>query len=128
MAFLISARPPSSPTMNRFSTLVSYSGVRLGMSAPTLVPPITIVMAPTGHASAQSSWPMHLYPFTMTALPPSIARTSPSGHTLVQVWQPMQALGASLAANAGVGVDVRVLRLRPFGKEPALLRRLAGLY
>ena len=51
---------------------------------------ITMVMAPTGQASAHRLWPMHLCPLTMTALPPSMARTSPSGHTAVQIWQPMQ--------------------------------------
>src|ERR1035441_7674513 len=33
---------------------------------------------------------MHLYPFTMTAFPPSTARTSPSGQTVVHVPQPIQ--------------------------------------
>ena len=51
---------------------------------------ITIVIAPTGQASAQRPWPMHLWPLTMTALPPIMASTSPSGQTLVQVAQPMQ--------------------------------------
>src|SRR5271169_1646981 len=90
MAFLIRARPPSSPTMNKLGMLVSCSGVRYGLSAPTLAPDITIVIAPTGQASAQRAWPMHLYPLTMTALPPSMASTSPSGQTVVQVAQPMQ--------------------------------------
>ena len=60
------------------------------MSAPMLGLAITMVIAPTGHASAHRPWPMHLYPLTMTALPPSIASTSPSGQTVVQVPQPMQ--------------------------------------
>ena len=34
--------------------------VNAGMSAPTLGLAITIVIAPTGHASAHRPWPMHL--------------------------------------------------------------------
>ena len=60
------------------------------MSALMLGVAITIVIAPTGHASAHRPCPMHLYPLTMTALPPSMASTSPSGQTQVQVAQPMQ--------------------------------------
>src|SRR5260370_2576352 len=60
------------------------------MSAPMLGLAIAMVMAPTGYASAQRLWPMHLYPLTMTAWPANIARTSPSGQTMVHVAQPMQ--------------------------------------
>src|SRR5882762_5533490 len=69
--------------------LVSYSGVRYGMSADMLGLAITIVIAPTGQASAHRLWPIHLYPLTRTALPPNMASTSPSGHTCVQIAQPM---------------------------------------
>ena len=51
---------------------------------------MTMVMAPTGQASAHRLCPMHLYPLTMTACPPSMASTSPSGQTVVHVAQPMQ--------------------------------------
>src|SRR6267143_1391394 len=70
--------------------LVSYSGVKYGKLADMLGLAITIVIAPTGQASAHRLWPIHLYPLTRTAWPPSIARTSPSGHTMVHVAQPMQ--------------------------------------
>ena len=53
-AFLINASPPSSPAMKRFGMFVSCSRERTGMSAPTLGLAITISMAPTGQASAQS--------------------------------------------------------------------------
>jgi len=53
---------------------------------------MTMVMAPTGQASAHSECPMHLCPFTITAWPPSMASTSPSGQTSVQPPQPMQLL------------------------------------
>ena len=90
MAFLINAKPPSSPTINKFGTLVSNSGVSCGRSAPMLGLAMTMVMAPTGQASAHKLCPMHLYPLTITAWPASMARTSPSGQTVVQVAQPMQ--------------------------------------
>ena len=80
--------------MNRFWMLVSYSASKGGISAPMLGLAITMVMAPTGQTSAHRLWPMHLYPFTMTALPPSIARTSPSGQTVVQAAQPMQCVAS----------------------------------
>src|SRR6266567_6252977 len=89
-AFLIRANPPSSPTTKRLGTEVSYSEVRYGISAAMLGLAVTIVIAPTGHASAHKPWPMHLCPLTITAFPPIIASTSPSGQTLVQVPQPMQ--------------------------------------
>ena len=76
--------------MNIFLMEVSYSGVRYGMSAPMLGLASTIVIAPTGQTSAQRLCPMHLYPLTITALPPSMARTSPSGQTMVHAAQPMQ--------------------------------------
>ncbi len=60
------------------------------MSAAMLGLAITMVIAPTGQASAQRPWPIHLCPLTMTALPAIMASTSPSGQTLVQVAQPMQ--------------------------------------
>src|SRR3990170_2723557 len=59
------------------------------MSALMLGLAITMVIAPTGHTSAHKLCPTHLYPFTMAALPPSMASTSPSGHACVQVAQPM---------------------------------------
>src|ERR1700757_1168059 len=52
-AFLMRAKPPSSPTMNIFFTLVSYSEVSRGRLAPTLGLANTISIAPTGHESAQ---------------------------------------------------------------------------
>src|ERR1700745_3149485 len=90
IAFLIDARPPSYTTINRFGTLVSYSGVRYGRSALTLGLAITMVMAPTGQASAQRPCPMHLCGLTITPLPPKLANPAPSGHTSVHVPQPMQ--------------------------------------
>ena len=71
---------------------------------------ITMVMAPTGQASAQRLWPMHLCPLTMTALPPSMAknvalRTDRS---------------TDLATDAVRGIDVGVLRARAFRIHLAL--------
>ena len=68
---------------------------------------MTMVMAPTGHASAHRPWPMHLCPLTIAALPSIKASTSPSGHTVTHAPQPMQ---ESV-------VNPRVLRLRAFGER-----------
>ena len=77
------------------------------MSALMLGVAITISMAPTGHASAQSPWPMHLDPLTIAAFPPITASTSPSGQTSTQ----------AAAADAVGHVDVRVLRPRTAREE-----------
>ena len=90
--FLINARPPSSPVIKRLGTLVSSSVVRYGRFALTPGAACTIVIAPTGQASAHIPWPMHLYGLISAALPPTMPSTSPSGHTCVQPWQPMQLL------------------------------------
>ena len=70
---------------------------------------ITMVIAPTGQASAQRPWPMHLCPFTMTALPRDHGQHIALGADA----------GAGGAADAVVRVDVRMLGLRSFGKQLA---------
>ena len=92
--------------MNRLGMLVSYSGVRAGISELALALAITMVMAPTGHTSAQMLWPMHLWPLTMVALPFSRPSTSPSGQASTHVPHPMQR----------VEIDMWMLCPRPVGK------------
>ena len=75
---------------DRLNRMAGQAIVVAGMSALTLGFAITIVMAPTGHASAQRPWPMHLWPFTIAALPPITANTSPSGQTSTHAPHPMQ--------------------------------------
>src|SRR5229473_4470217 len=122
-AFLISARPPSSPTMNMFATLVSCSAVRAGMSAPTLGLAMTIVMAPTGHASAHSPCPMHLWPLTITALPAMTAMTSPSGQTSTQAPQPMHCR-ASMCGCCARGPSEKSFPCSAAARAAASFRRM----
>ena len=74
------------------------------MSAPILGLAITMVMAPTGQASAHRPWPMHLCPLMMAALPPSMRE-----HVALRTHA-----GAALAADAERRVNGGMLRARPF--------------
>jgi hypothetical protein len=81
------------------------------MSAPELGLAMTMVMAPTGHSSAQRPWPMHLCPLMMVGL-----AAYQSEHVA------LRANGnARAAADAVIGGDLRVLRLGPVGEQrPAI--------